>query len=73
MILNFAKGKAETSCKYLIMYNIDQNNKVNILSANPRKDSNENTVIAFVDFTKQYRPTKQEIEEALSNFLTLKK
>ena len=73
MILNFAKGKAETSCKYLIMYDIDENNKVNILSANPQNDLGEQTVIAFMDFSKQFRPTKQEIEEALSNFLTLKK
>jgi len=73
MILNFAKGKTEKSCKYLIMYDIDENNKVNILSATPQNDSGEHTVIAFLDFTKQFRPTKKEIEEALRNFLTLKK
>ena len=69
-ILNFAKGK-ESECKYMIMCDLDENNKVNIIMAFPNSLSVGHTVISFWDFQDENRkePTPQEIQEALNLYL----
>jgi hypothetical protein len=75
MILNYAKGEDKSTGTYLIMLDLDENNKINIINAiRQNRISSEHSWIIFRDFSKENRlPSEQEINEALKDFLILKK
>jgi len=67
-ILNFAMNKENKLKSCRIMYEINEQGKVVILSAIPTEG--ENQLIFFCeDFKNDYRPSQAEIWEALFDFV----